>query len=132
MLQILTINCYNVIHINIQEFVNNNSIKEIITNITDELLFHLKTEFNSVKFFKETDLFRALKDIFVQIKQKFIFIIDEWDCIFRINKNNVKEHEEYLNFLRDLLKNQPYVVLVYMTGILPIKKIWKTFSIKYV
>ena len=126
------LNCYNVIHINIQEFVNNNSIKEIITNITDELLFHLKTEFNSVKFFKETDLFRALKDIFVQIKQKFIFIIDEWDCIFRINKNNVKEHEEYLNFLRDLLKNQPYVVLVYMTGILPIKKIWKTFSIKYV
>lgn len=29
---------------------------------------------------------------------------------------------QYLDFLRDLLKDQPYVALAYMTGILPIKK----------
>ena len=28
----------------------------------------------------------------------------------------------YLNFLRDLIKDQPYVALAYMTGILPVKK----------
>ncbi len=37
-----------------------------------------------------------------------------------------------LIFLRDMLKNQPYVVLAYMTGILPIKKYGGTFSIEYV
>lgn len=33
-----------------------------------------------------------------------------------------KEHEEYLAFLRNLLKDQVYVNLAYMTGILPIAK----------
>ena len=31
-------------------------------------------------------------------------------------------HEDYLDFLRDILKDQSYVALAYMTGILPIKK----------
>ncbi len=30
--------------------------------------------------------------------------------------------KQYLDFLRDLLKDQPYVALAYMTGILPVKK----------
>ncbi len=30
--------------------------------------------------------------------------------------------KQYLNFLRNLLKDQPYVALAYMTGILPVKK----------
>ncbi len=29
---------------------------------------------------------------------------------------------QYLDFLRNLLKDQPYVSLAYMTGILPVKK----------
>lgn len=29
---------------------------------------------------------------------------------------------QYLDFLRNLLKDQPYVALAYMTGILPVKK----------
>ncbi|NBL01097.1 MAG: AAA family ATPase, partial [Erysipelotrichia bacterium] len=52
----------------------------------------------------------------------FIFIIDEWDCIFREFKQDQKAQEKYLDFLRDLLKDQSYVELCYMTGILPIKK----------
>ncbi len=30
--------------------------------------------------------------------------------------------KQYLDFLRNLLKDQPYVALSYMTGILPVKK----------
>ena len=37
-------------------------------------------------------------------------------------KDNQEDHTEYLNFLRNLLKDQSYVALAYMTGILPIKK----------
>ena len=57
-----------------------------------------------------------------QTKTAFIFLIDEWDAIFRVKKWGKEAQEEYLNFLRNLLKDQPYVALAYMTGILPIKK----------
>ncbi|MGL5085916.1 MAG: AAA family ATPase, partial [Clostridium sp.] len=53
--------------------------------------------------------------------EKFIFIFDEWDYIF--NNNLFKENQnDFLEFLRNLLKDQPYVALAYMTGVLPIKK----------
>lgn len=52
---------------------------------------------------------------------KFIFIFDEWDYIFT---NNLFENNQndFLEFIRQLLKDQPYVALAYMTGVLPIKK----------
>ncbi len=53
--------------------------------------------------------------------EKFIFIFDEWDYIF--NNNLFTEHQnDFLEFLRNILKDQPYVALAYMTGVLPIKK----------
>lgn len=54
--------------------------------------------------------------------EKFIFLIDEWDCVFRLKKGRKQEQEEFLSFLRMLFKDKTYVELVYMTGILPIKK----------
>ena len=116
------LNQYNVIHVDMQNFMKYSVIKEMIQRLTREILFDINTEFSDVKLFDENDLTRSLKDIFAQKKQKFIFIIDEWDCIFRIHKDNTSAQKEYLDFLRDLLKGQPYVALAYMTGILPIKK----------
>ena len=54
-------------------------------------------------------------------KDKFVFIFDEWDYIF---SNNLFEENQndFLEFIRQLLKDQPYVALAYMTGVLPIKK----------
>ena len=75
-----------------------------------------------VTLFDETDLVRTSKDIFSQKREKFIFIIDEWDSIFRVHRDNATAPKEYLDFLRDFLKGQPYVALAYMTDILPIKK----------
>ena len=51
-----------------------------------------------------------------------MFIIDEWDCIFRISKDNMEVQKAYLDFLQDLFKDRTYVKVAYMTGILPIKK----------
>ena len=69
---------------------------------------------------------RSLPHIFNRIYYKykipFVLIIDEWDCIYRIFKNDSLNQSEYLQFLRDLLKDQPYVALNYATGILPVKK----------
>ena len=61
-------------------------------------------------------------DIYGETSDPFIFIIDEWDCIFRENRDDAKGQKIYLDFIRNLLKDQSYVALAYMTGILPIKK----------
>lgn len=70
----------------------------------------------------ETYLVTALEEVYAKTKATFVVIVDEWDCIFREKKNDSAAHAKYLDFLRDLLKDQPYVKLAYMTGILPIKK----------
>lgn len=64
-------------------------------------------------------------DVIVLNMQEFLSnsrCIDEWDCIFREYKDKVVEQGTYLDFLRNWLKDKPYVELAYMTGILPIKK----------
>ena len=44
------------------------------------------------------------------------------DFIFHQSFAAEQEKREYLQFLRNLLKDRPYVLLTYMTGILPIAK----------
>ncbi len=40
----------------------------------------------------------------------------------RERQESETQQKQYLDFLRNLLKDQPYVALAYMTGILPVKK----------
>lgn len=51
-----------------------------------------------------------------------MFILDEWDYIFHQDYVTDEDKKEYLSFLQNLLKDMPYVVFTYMTGILPIAK----------
>ncbi|BCZ48997.1 hypothetical protein psyc5s11_50640 [Clostridium gelidum] len=45
------------------------------------------------------------------------------DSKYIFNNNLFVENQnDFLEFLRNLLKDQPYVALAYMTGVLPIKK----------
>ncbi len=55
-------------------------------------------------------------------KDQFIFILDEWDSIFYEGFTSDEDKKSYLKFLKGLLKDQPYVELAYMTGVLPIAK----------
>ena len=116
------LNQHHVIHINMQSFLSNtHNIDKMIQLLTIRILNELKQEY-SVTFFDETNLSLSLEDIYVSIKDQFIFIIDEWDCIFREYVQDKEAQKQYLDFLRNLLKDHPYVELAYMTGILPIKK----------
>ena len=116
------LNAYNVIHINIVEFSKSETMSKLIAGIEKALLFDITDEYSDLRFFDDTDLTRTLQDVFARTKLPFVFIIDEWDCIFRIKKYNADDQTEYLSFLRNLLKDKSYVALAYMTGILPIKK----------
>ena len=117
------INKYNVIHINMVKYLDEaKNIKEMIKFIEEDIIDEITEEFPDAKLPRRVTLINVLDKVFAQLKISFVFIIDEWDCIFRRHKEDSESQTIYLNFLRDLLKNKSYVALAYMTGILPIKK----------
>ena len=116
------LNRYNVIHIDMQKFLGRTkNVHEMLDFLQKRVLKEMKQTFSGIEP-EETSLIIALEDLYGQCEEKFIFIIDEWDSIFRVHRDNATAQKEYLDFLQDLLKGQPYVALAYMTGILPIKK----------
>ncbi len=117
------LNQYNVIFLNVQQFLSQTeniaTLKELIEKT---LLWELLDEYSNLNYFNTSSLTSVLQTISSKMSTDFIFIIDEWDCIFREYKNDTESQRLYLDFIRNLLKDQPYVALAYMTGILPIKK----------
>ena len=113
----------NTVHIDIQRFVReSDSVSEMIELITTDIIDDIKYEYPEFTQPSRKSLPLIFNRLFAIYKIPFVFIIDEWDCIFRLFKNDKKSQEEYLRFLRDLLKEQPYVALNYATGIFPVKK----------
>ncbi len=117
------LNQYNVIFLNMQKFLSKtHDVSKMEKLLETYLLQDLFDRYPDIKYLDKTDLTEVLLDIYMQTEIPFVFIIDEWDCIFRENKNDVNAQKLYLDFLRNLLKDAEYVALAYMTGILPIKK----------
>jgi hypothetical protein len=117
------LNQYPTIFLNMQEFLSRSKeIGQVIDRVRRMLLRELKNSYPDVDYFDDTDLVESLQDIYAATKQSFVIIIDEWDCVFREYQQDKKAQEEYLDFLRDFLKDKVYVALAYLTGILPIKK----------
>ena len=116
-------NQQDVLFINMQEFLSETkSIDELLLMLRKSLLWDLLEEYPDFHYFDETNLTRTMKDIFKKTQRQFVILIDEWDCIFREYKDRTAEQKQYLDFLRDWLKDKDYIGLAYMTGILPIKK----------
>jgi len=117
------INNYNVIKLDMRTFAEQaENASEMKKYITEDLLYELCEEYPDIKMPPRITLEKALATIFNQTKIPFVFIIDEWDCVFRVFKSDTEGQSKYLGFLRDLLKEQPYVALNYATGIFPVKK----------
>lgn len=47
-----------------------------------------------------------LQLVFEHTKNRFVFVIDEWDAIFHKDFITEDDKKQYLGFLRDLLKGQ--------------------------
>ena len=117
------LNQYNVIELNMQDFLSYaQNMEQLIDSLQKKLLRDLKKEYESAVADLEGNLVDVLQQIYADTGEGFVFILDEWDCIFREKKNDIESQTKYLDFLRALLKDKPYVKLAYMTGILPIKK----------
>ena len=117
------LNQHHVIHINMQDFLSKtHDINKMILLLAKLIFREIKKAFCDVDYIDSSHLVQIMEDVYVEASARFIFIIDEWDCIFREYKQDKEAQKQYLDFLRNLLKDKPYVELAYMTGILPIKK----------
>lgn len=117
------LNQHPVIRLDIQSFLFQKSHLNIfIDKIQEFVIRDLGEEYGLCYDLSSYGLPDALRQIYARTKQGFIFIIDEWDCVFRFSKENQEVQKAYLDFLRGLFKGAEYVELAYMTGILPIKK----------
>ncbi len=113
------LNRHNVIHIDFSEMPDTcENYKDYISYIRESLYHDLFILCPSLAGTGYKSLSRLLSDS----GESFIFILDEWDCIFYQDFMGKKERDDYLRFLKNLLKDQPYVELAYMTGVLPIAK----------
>jgi hypothetical protein len=98
-------------------------IKNILTELQEKVIAELYVTYPSADM-KQT-LPEALAKINENTGNKFIFIIDEWDALFREVKNDVEIQMNYMYLLRSLFKSSltdKTIEAAYITGILPIKK----------
>ena len=117
------LNKYNVIYLNMQQFLSGSkNVEEMLSSINKGLMYDLEDDFEDINLRPEMGLTYNLNRVFAKKKEPFVFLIDEWDCVMRENMDNKDAQKKYLDFIRNLLKDQTYVALAYMTGILPIKK----------
>lgn len=118
------LNQYDVIFVNMQQFLIGAKSKSATEYLEQEVLEELLEEYGDCLSGQGRDrgLADTLKRIYAKTGKKFIFLIDEWDCIIRERQKEETLQKQYLDFLRALLKDQPYVALAYVTGILPVKK----------
>lgn len=98
------------------------SVDEMLDYLRKVLLRELKLSFPDVELLDPESLVLTMADVYRETHRLFVVIIDEWDCLFREYRHDQESQKKYLDFLRNLLKDKPYIGLCYMTGILPIKK----------
>ena len=120
------LNKHNVIWIDIASLYTdirdkNDFFKELETNLLDDL----NEAFPNVLKEMDNTISKAIIRINSKLNERFIFLIDEWDVIYREQEYNTKLCDEYTELLRNLFKSSNVsscIDLVYMTGILPIRR----------
>lgn len=113
----------DVIKVNIQDFLSGaKDMDDLMARLTKRLLYDISKAYPDIEYFDKTNLTETMSDVYENTKCSFVIVIDEWDSLFREYRDRKDWQDKYLDFLRDWLKDRPYVGLVYMTGILPIKK----------
>ncbi len=119
------LNAYDVIHLNMQDFLatSGGDVDAMIANLEVALAEDVASAYPDVPGRGAArSVCDLLADVFARTGRLVVFVIDEWDCVLRTLKDAPLAQARYLDWLRLLLKDKPYVGLAYMTGILPIKK----------
>ena len=118
------LNQYDVISINISDEFSraSHNVKSMTDILTKSIVRELKEEYPNCAISSPEFLDLTLQEVYNYSKVPFVFVIDEWDCIMREKKEDPDSLKQYLEWLKAIFKDKPYVGLAYMTGILPVKK----------
>lgn len=117
------LNQHNVIYIDFSEIPRKcQDYQQYIQRIEEGIIRDLLETYPEVRNDAEEAVWDILTRIFEKTGQTFIFVMDEWDAVFHMPFITGEGQEQYLLFLKALLKSKAYVELAYMTGILPIAK----------
>ena len=95
------LNQYDVIKVNIQEFLSmSETIEEMLSMLKNYLVSDFEETYPKVHFRDKKNLIQVMKDVFSYTKCPFVILIDEWDCLFREYKQDKEAQKKYLDFLR--------------------------------
>lgn len=119
----LHLNQHHVIRLDMQQFLFQKTHLDIfIDKMQEAVIGELREAYGDCFQVDEYGLPGVLRQLYARKGITFIFVIDEWDCVFRVARERKDIQKIYLDYLRGLFKEAQYVELAYMTGILPIKK----------
>ncbi|WP_448862333.1 AAA family ATPase [Dorea sp.] len=117
------LNRYNVIFIDFSKMdVFCKNYEEYIESIRELFEEDMQEYYPQIQFRENESIQGMLLRVFQKTGERFVFIMDEWDSIFHKSFMSEDDQKKHIWFLSNLLKDQPYVILSYMTGILPISK----------
>ena len=121
------LNQYDVFHLDVQWcMMDAKSPEKTVDYMNSHIIDELKEAYPGIVPDSVQTAYGALSQIYTETGKRFIVIIDEWDVLIRDEAANQAVQEDYINFLRGMLKgSEPskFIHLAYLTGILPIKKV---------
>lgn len=94
------------------------SFQEYMDRISDGIFHDVQEMFPDLDIHENM----AIWDVLEQTERRYVFVLDEWDAVFHMDFVSDRNKNQYLLFLKNLLKDKFYVRLAYMTGVLPIAK----------
>ena len=103
-------------------FKKNISVENALADMQRLVVRDIKKAYPDADYYDESSLIQTIEDVYTSDESQLVIVIDEWDAVFRVRQDDREGQTEYLDFLRDLLKDNEHIALAYMTGILPIKK----------
>lgn len=115
------INQYNVLYLDVQWFrsvaKDKGQAENVVSFMQAEVVKELRIQYGAVLSDTDISLQEALLKVYSGTGERFVIIIDEWDCLFREDKRNEELQEIYINFLRGTFKGirtEEFVTLAYL------------------
>lgn len=120
------LNRYDVIHLDMAYLlVQSKNASDAVAYMQKCVINELRTIYPDILTDEDCELPFSLSKINNAAGIRFVIIIDEWDAIFREAATDERGQQDYIRLLRGLFKGEQskdFVVLAYLTGILPVKR----------
>jgi len=100
------------------------TLNAFISSINSKLKIDIDELYPNSKVLKkyDDDIVVNLQNLYLETDKKLFLVIDEWDYIITNKKFTDDECDDYIEFLKYLIKDNSFLAFAYMTGITAIAK----------